>query len=54
MAFEIEALTTPPKEITPAYLNVVVMPNGEIICHGKTVGWVKQLQQFLYVDAKVD
>ena len=29
-----------PKGITPCNLEVVVMPNGEIICLGKTIGWV--------------
>ncbi len=36
-----------PKEITPAWLDVVVMPNGEVICLGKTVGWVKTLGPYL-------
>ena len=36
-----------PKEITPADLDVIVMPNGEVICLGKTVGWVKELGKFL-------
>jgi hypothetical protein len=31
----------PPKEITVCHLEVVVMPNGEVICSGKTVGWVQ-------------
>lgn len=34
-------------EITIAHLQVVVMPNGEIICKGKTVGWVDQLGKYL-------
>jgi len=29
-----------PKEITLAKLDVLVMPNGEILCAGKTIGWV--------------
>jgi hypothetical protein len=40
-----------PKHITPATLDVVVMPNGEIICYGKTVGWVKELGKFISVAA---
>lgn len=36
-----------PSEITPATLDVVVMPNGEVICLGKTVGWIKQLGKYL-------
>lgn len=34
------AMTKAPAVITPAQLDVVVMPNGEIICNGKTVGWI--------------
>lgn len=40
-------LTKAPKEITPCTLDVVVMPNGEVICVGKTVGWVKDLGKYL-------
>lgn len=40
-------LTRAPKEITVAKLEVVVMPNGEVICLGKTVGWVKELGKYL-------
>jgi hypothetical protein len=36
-----------PEEITLAKLEVVVMPNGEIICSGKTVGWVKDIGKYL-------
>lgn len=36
-----------PEEITVCNLEVVVMPNGEIICLGKTVGWVEELGKFL-------
>lgn len=28
-------------------LEVVVMPNGEIICAGKTMGWVKDIGKYL-------
>lgn len=34
-------MTKAPDAITPATLDVVVMPNGEVICLGKTVGWVE-------------
>lgn len=30
-----------PDEIIVASLEVLVMPNGEIICQGETLGWVK-------------
>ena len=39
----------PPKAITACLLDVIVMPNGEIICLGKSLGWVKELGQFLTV-----
>jgi len=29
-----------PAEITVCHLEVVVMPNGEVICAGKSLGWV--------------
>ena len=37
-----------PKEPTPAELEVILMPNGEIVCHGKTVGWYKTHKQYLH------
>ena len=36
-----------PEEITVCWLNVICMPNGEIICRGKTVGWWKDLGKYL-------
>ncbi|HQR42035.1 MAG TPA: hypothetical protein PLX97_05110 [Gemmatales bacterium] len=36
-----------PKEITLAQLEVVVMPNGEVLCLGKTVGWFDELHEYL-------
>lgn len=41
-----------PTEITPARLSVVVMPNGEVICLGKTIGWFKDLQKYLLPESK--
>lgn len=46
-------MTTAPDQITPAHLAVVVMPNGEVICLGKTVGWIKQLGPFLTTNCVV-
>jgi len=40
-------MTKAPKEITVAQLEVVVMPNGEVICRGKAVGWVSELGKYL-------
>lgn len=28
-------------------LEVLVMPNGEILCEGQTVGWVSKLGKYL-------
>ena len=36
-----------PEEITLATLEVVVMPNGEVLCAGKSIGWVKQFGKYL-------
>lgn len=36
-----------PEEITAAYLEVVIMPSGEIISLGKTIGWFKDYQKYL-------
>ncbi len=36
-----------PEGITSAKLEVVIMPNGEVICLGKTVGWFEELKKYL-------
>jgi len=36
-----------PKEITVCTLEVVVMPNGEIISLGKTLGWFRDYKKYL-------
>lgn len=38
-----------PKEITPCTLDCIVMPNGEIICAGETIGWVKDIGKYLVI-----
>lgn len=30
------------------HLEVLVMPNGELICLGKTVGWVREFEKYLF------
>jgi hypothetical protein len=40
-------MTDQPTKIATCTLQVVVMPNGEIICNGHTVGWFKELGRFL-------
>lgn len=41
-----------PDNITLCLLEVVVMPNGEVICLGKTIGWFKNLKEHLSVKPK--
>jgi hypothetical protein len=41
------AMKTAPTDITPALLDCVVMPNGEVICNGKSIGWIGKLGKFL-------
>ena len=36
-----------PDKITLCNLEVVLMPNGEVICLGKTVGWFASLRDYL-------
>ena len=35
------------KEIEVQYLQVLVMPNGEVIFSGKTVGWGDEMKKYL-------
>lgn len=35
------------------YLQVLVMPNGEILCEGKTIGWVKDLGKYIFSEASI-
>lgn len=30
-------------------LQAVLMPNGEIICMGKTIGWQKDLEKYIEI-----
>ncbi len=36
-----------PEKMTVCLLEVLVMPNGEIISLGKTIGWFKDLKEVL-------
>ena len=38
-----------PHKITLAMLEVVVMPNGEVISCGKSLGWIKTFKGYLRV-----
>lgn len=37
----------PPEVMTIAKLQVLVMPNGEILCGGYTVGWIDKIGKYL-------
>ena len=41
-----------PERMTLCNLEVVLMPQGEIICLGKTVGWFKDLKKSLTIKIK--
>ena len=45
-------IKTQPKEIMVCTLEVLVMPNGEIICLGKTIGWFNTLKKYLTIVKK--
>ena len=34
------------------YLQVVLMPNGELICLGKTVGWFDTVKGYVFSEVK--
>lgn len=36
-----------PNTITVCQLEVLLMPNGEILCLGKTLGWFDKLKEYL-------
>ena len=36
-----------PDEITLAKLEVIVMPNGEVMCLGGRIGWFEKLGKYL-------
>ena len=38
-----------PEKITLCTLEVVLMPNGEIICLGERIGWFKNLKKYLAI-----
>lgn len=41
-----------PEEITVCSLEVIVMPNGEVLCIGKTLGYIRELGKYLTVKTK--
>lgn len=45
---EITSIEKIPEDITVGYLQVVIMPNGEVICEGKSLGFFKKLGKYLF------
>ena len=43
-----------PKEMIIAKLEVLIMPNGEILCSGKTIGWFNDFKKYLSKPVKDD
>lgn len=42
-----EIMKKQPDQITVCVLECVLMPQGEIICKGKTIGWFKEMKEHL-------
>lgn len=42
-------METQPEGITVILVEALLMPQGEIICNGKTVGWFKDLKKYLQI-----
>lgn len=36
-----------PKDLTLCQLEVLVMPNGEILCAGKVIGYFKEFKKYI-------
>ena len=52
MAVEIKRIKKQPKDIIIIYVEAILMPNGEIISLGKTIGWYEKSKQNLFVPKK--
>jgi len=44
----LKPLGAQPEGITHIYLSAIIVPNGEIICLGKTIGKYKELKKYLF------
>lgn len=38
-----------PTEIMMCELECIVMPNGEVMCNGRTIGWFEDLKNYLKI-----
>ena len=47
-------MKTVPEGITTCRLQCILMPQGEIICNGKTIGWFKDMKPYLKTEEQYD
>ena len=45
----IKKLEEQPEEMKVALMEVLIMPNGEVINRGETIGWYDKLVKYLYI-----
>ena len=43
-----EPISKQPEDITPVLVDAILMPNGEVMCAGKTIGRFRNIQKFIY------
>lgn len=43
-----EKINKQPNKITTCYIEAIIMPNGEVICLGKTIGFFNELKGVIY------
>jgi len=46
--FSIRKIKKQPEELIEIYLHAVLMPNGEIICLGKSIGFFDKFGKYVY------
>jgi len=47
-----DKLETKPTEITLVYVQAILMPNGELISDGKTLGYWEKLKRYIFIQKK--
>lgn len=47
-------MKTQPQEITVCELECLLMPQGEILCQGKTIGWFREFKKYLKPKVKTE
>lgn len=49
---DIKKIGKQPKDIVIVYVEAILMPNGEVIHAGKTLGFYKNLKNYLHIDSE--